>query len=838
MRKLILRVVFFSFAIIMFSGATNFDVAANPLVQTEEDDGALNGECYGLDTLFIIDQSKSMSGAHFNEASDPTEQREYAVEAAVDQLSDLGLDRCPDTTQRIAMVSFAGYVEEDFSFKDINPSTTNESRTIRETLADLIDAKVLDDDSFVGGTDPKIAFISAKEMFDDLPLTDEGEIRKRVIIFISDGQPSNVDEPIDTYVENLEKLIAQNFPFDENLLKRENCLDSLRDTEEGLQNASSEEINTCIAHCPEAECDYQGSTYIWMILLHTFEGYSRGVIDTYQTIAEDHGGALIELTENAEDIPSTFRGIISKLAGVEAALLDCGKFIVNPYLRKATLNIYKLDAGNNVTISYVDEQNQRHEIVGGVANTDDGFDLAEEWYAFGTNERYVFNYPYPGFWDLRADDCSGLDAYYEEINIDAGYEHRVPSQIAQYDREPYYDSEDPFYMEVQMIDENGQIIKQADHSRFEVHTTALVTLPDDTTETYDMEWVPEESIFRSIDPIRVPIPGMYSIDVVGKTYRHEGEPTDFESESYSSVFAEEFELFRLEDAEFNVFPVTPFQIEILSPESGAFLGAVHEAFRFSWPLDVQSIRIGARIVDSQGNPLSGDISEVLENYEDALHAHIVGFDSTNEILTYNPDTGEYWGSIRNFEEEGEHTIVVSLATGYDETYRPLNLEESVEFSRQDGIIHRANFYKSLLWGVIGMVGLRIGLCILSNRNPVSGDLVFYDGMSDLCTFSLGVGKLCGKSKRTISKKELNPYLQLGLKKVTARVQKSISGARGRETMDDGDGLYFAESLDSGHPGITIKFWPNSGERPYTIDLNPNVKTTFSEHGVLQIKYIP
>jgi hypothetical protein len=367
-----------------------------------------------------------------------------------------------------------------------------------------------------------------------------------------------------------------------------------------------------------------------------------------------------------------------------------------------------------------------------------------------------------------------------------------------------------------------------------------------------MEWVEAESIFRTTSPIEVPIPGKYVIDVIGKTNKHEGEPTlvegadgefrPIESESYDIAFPVEFELFRLAGAELIVFPVTPFQIEILSPEPGENLGPAHQNLiqgGFTWPLKINPIPIEVRIVDEDGNALPEDLNQILVNHQSALTAAVAGYDSTQ--ITLRPEAsspGYFTGEITEFEGEGPRRIIFSLESEYDERYRPLSRTTEVEFTRIDGVLQRGRFYQSMFWIAISLIVLRIGICFISNRNPVSGDLVFYDGMTELCTYNLGVSNLCGKNKRTISNKELALYLQLGLKKITAKNQKSLTGRKqGKQSFDD-EGMFFAESTDTGHPGITMKVWPDSADRPYTLDLAPNVQTSFGGSGGIQVKYIP
>lgn len=815
--------------IALFNFSTNVQGHTKEMIAHQEESSGQS--CYALDVLFIVDQSSSMSGYGGNPASDPTEQRKYAVEAVIDQLTDISLDRCPGIEHRIAVVSFGSEATVDLSFSNINPSNFEDADQLRELLRRNILAKDMYE------THPKLGFEEAKELFDELPTSGNNEIRKRVIIFITDGIPSGAGQTFaNLYIDQMEQQIAQDFPFDSSLLKKEQCLDDLRVRYMDLDNAPPESVNTCLSLCPEASCNYSESTYIWMILFKSFEAYPRGLLDTYRNIAESHGGELIELSQNRQDVPTTFRTLLSDLAGVKASLLQCGKFVVNPYLRKATLNVYKLDEDLSVTLSYTDANGTRHEIKQGDSNTAEGFDVSE-YYAFGTNERYVFNYPYPGLWDLRADDCSGLDAYYEEVNVNAGYEHRVPSEIPQYDRDPFYDTENPFYMEIQMLDENGRVIDQADHPHFAITPTMTVTLPDGSKAFYDMEWVPNEEIFRAKEPLEIPIPGIYRIDVMGTSFKHEGEPTQFESESYASVFPTEFELFSLEQAELVVFPVIPFKIDILSPENGQYLGSIHKSLLqggFKWPLPIKPISIEARIVDENNNLLP--IDEVLDSPNRALSARIVSDEETTITLTM-VSPGYYSGEVDEFDGDGINRIVVSLQSPFNERYRPLSRSVEVEFSRADNLLSNPQFYVVILIVLIVIIILRIIICVMSNNNPVRGELIFYDGTAELQRFSLHVRKMCGKNKRIISQKELASVPSLGLKKMSIKNQGRPSGRKkNQDLVDEELGMFSLQGSEEGQTGVIIKCWPTGNQRSFEMDLTPGIQASFGDVGGVQVKY--
>lgn len=351
-------------------------------------------------------------------------------------------------------------------------------------------------------------------------------------------------------------------------------------------------------------------------------------------------------------------------------------------------------------------------------------------------------------------------------------------------------------------------------------------------------------MFRAKEPMGIPIPGTYSIDIVGTTYKREDAPTPLDSESYSEIFPVANKLFRLEGVELSVFPVTPFQIEIISPQNGENLGSVHGTLlqdSWNWPLSINPIPIQAKIVNADGDTLSVELNDVLVDAENALTAAIAGAEHSTEItLLPDPSTpGLYRGEITGFEVEGVQQLIVSLQSEYNDYFRPLSRTTEVEFTRFDPLLSRAQFYKAILDAVIAVIVLRIIICIVSSSNPVRGELIFRDGTSNLCRFPLGVRKPCGKNKRVIKQKELRSFPQLGLKKIKIKNQRRLGRKQRRENEgDNGTDIFVVGDGANAHPGVNIKCWPKSKGRPYSVDVPPNTLIPYGDSGVIQVKYKP
>lgn len=636
--------------------------------------------CSAIDVVFLIDQSDSMSGNSGATATDPEEQRQYAPQGVIDILTDMVSNQCPDTIHRVAVISYGTDATLDLPLSEIRYETAQE---VRENLKDQIQAQAL------GQTNPKAAFELANQILDNAAPIGEG-VRKRVIIFITDGVPCIRDLGCGTsgtfsftgYAQEMDEQITQDFPFSDSLLEREACIATLRD-EVGPDNPlPGEAVNNCLDQYQVSDDAYQNSTYIWMILLRSGQAYPADLRQIYANIAESHAGEIIDLSDNRSEIPTTFRNILEQLTGVRAIRLACGSFAVNPYLDKAVLTFYKYDANVVVSLSYTDVRGTRYEISDGLS--DSGFSIAD-YQRDGANERYVLTRPYPGIWNLSSENCDGLDTFYDPISFSPeAYQPNIPAELPQRDRTPFYDEDSPHYLEYQMLDEAGQVVPQADHPQFAINIRFVVTDPSGQEKEYPMAWVGDELLFRAMEPLQTPIVGGYQIHVTGTTLRREGEPSPIDN-NYADVFNSSYELLN-HNGGFTVFEVTPFVLDIVEPTAEQVLIPVHGPAGPNTPPSLLPIPIRVRITDRQGQALP-DLNNVFRTPDNVLSANVTaGGNSESILLTRDlATTNEYIGEIPGLNITGDHQIVVNLVSEFNEDYYPDNRLASVAFTRLDEI---------------------------------------------------------------------------------------------------------------------------------------------------------
>lgn len=797
--------------------------------------------CSNLDVIFIVDQSDSMSGASGGRANDPTIQRKNAVEGMIDLLVDLSLDQCPDSYHRLGIISFGneGQSQVDLNLTDINPRNPQDAQELRGELKSKVLATAL------GQTYPEEAFDKAWEMFEFSAAAGDDEPRKRVILFITDGFPCLDGECNPNRYEesttSLRNLIDDRFDFTENLKKREACLARLRDTY-GDDEIPAAESTACLEQNDVPDGDYQKSTYIFTILLrNSGENTPTRAQDILDTMSQNYSGQLIALRRNAEDIPTTLRKILSQLAGVRPNLLDCGQFAVNPYLKKALITAYKTSEDVQIKLSYIDAENNTHVIQGG--GPADGFELAPDtgYYVFGANERYDILNPYPGIWSLESTNCDGIDVYYDEVEI-LPKEYAPLSQIPQYDREPYYNRDDPFYLEYQLQDSstNGAVISQSAKELFIINVLTQVTAPDGTETTYALKWNSASQTFRAEKPLLVPLEGTYKYTITGTTLRHDGNPI-INTENETQVFNQEQILFSVENVEFSALDVVPVQVLPVSPLIGAQVGNVHDTILGGWPLKELPLAIRVKIIDENGVTLT-NVSEVLATPENSIQATlkysptpspqqdgILLPDQVSQPITLIPDPenpGEFVGSIAEFAYEGSHILTLdisseSLARGYWVYDRSID----VSFTRTDCLLCRAVTYYVILGIIIAIILIIIAYNIAIRTNKVSGSLIFMDGSENIAEFGL----YNGINFRTIRPRELDGYPQLALKSM--KIQNIGKKKRVNKQQDEMAGGFYSDDAQ----GVRVDCVSSAG-RKFSVELYPKTPTIYSDETMAQMLY--
>ena len=742
MKKIILFLVA---VMVIFSLSVNVNAKSEfKGIQSED-----SNSCYSLDVIFVVDQSGSMTGPIH--PTDPTNQRETAIEAMVDWLAENALDVCPDARHQVGVISFGYKPRVEFGLREVAPDSIEELLALEDELHE----KVVADE--MGYTDPLKAFELIQEMFEDSKIT-TGGIRKRVVIFLTDGQIDLGDggSP-EGYTQKLVNYINNNLPFDKSLLAREQCVSFQAKAYDKLENVPYEKLNECYKNNIVEDSAYENSTYLFMVLMNYGSAWPKSIRQMYDEVATSHAGEAKDFyndgKENRNEIPAYFQNVLATLAGVPTGVVSCGSVAINPYLEKAVFVFYKFSPDTKVSLRYTDTSGQLHQMVGGESENG-GFEI-EDYQKYGTNERYIFTKPYPGVWFIESDRCAngGINAFYQEVQVNAGGFVLPFSSLPVYDLTPYYDTSAPTYLTYQMHNDAGEVVGNSDQSIFSINAKAVVTDSSGKETSYILEWNQEDQLFRSTEPLQVPLVGPYTVSITGITKIHAGELSGV-SESLPKTFDTDKVLFFHPNLEFKVENVIPFVIDLKSPKDKVVLPQIHATILQGWPLRVTPIPVSVKIKYRDRTTLNvpdESVNSILTDPNNALEAWVVAGDGTESehvILKQNlevPD--EFSGDIPGNDSELPMTLHVRLSGETQQGYRPDMREVTAVFSRQDkNPFYRSGFYIFLMILLIIAMILAILKYIYDHTDPVRGKLIIQMNSVPVRTEDLYSGQRTTKFK--------------------------------------------------------------------------------------------
>ncbi|MEW5988741.1 MAG: hypothetical protein AB1791_19100, partial [Chloroflexota bacterium] len=289
----------------------------------------------GLDVLFIVDQSDSMarltSGVQPN---DPLGLRFYAPWYAMYWMGEDHLLLHPDVTFRLALVSFGSTAEVwDFGggrhWQEIDPASRDAWQPTYDNLNQQLQGSLRDDFSqrHLGATNFVEAFEAAKMVFDELA-SGEGN-RQRVIIVLTDGQPSIEGEDAAGHMRRLQELAATSFPEPGYRIYVVAMIDYSSDYWAALEPAWEQLTNDpCMAaECPDPSLD------------------RASVVASNDDVGHRFQDILQDLTRN-----------FPKPEGVEVVdeAVVPGPLPVPPYLSSITFTYFKSDPAEHLVLA--DEQ--------------------------------------------------------------------------------------------------------------------------------------------------------------------------------------------------------------------------------------------------------------------------------------------------------------------------------------------------------------------------------------------------------------------------------------------------------------------------------------------------
>lgn len=728
-----------------------FAAPAAPALTYEDPTPPPGPICYGLDVVFLIDQSGSMSGGSGSAANDPQQNRIYAPHYALDWLANNRLGLCPDAVHRMGVVSFGGDARTDLDLgqTQINPDAQAGWDTLQPTLEGRINGADL------GATDPAKAFALAKDMLDHAPALG-GELRKRAIILLTDGQPCvsgvgcsfDANDPVNTtYLENLVKYVHDNFAFSPALKDQDAAFRAALQQWGKFEDIPQEERDRIFTEHPVAAPEMFSSTYIYIVAMNSSTPYLRIVENAFGGLTRDYGGELIDLPNNLNAVPRVFNDIMSWLAGITPTLLGCGNLPVDPYLSGATLDIFKVADGLEVKINH-----NGKNLTSGQGDLD--YFHVNEYGVHGAVEHYRFVQPPAGLWQIDAANCDGIEASY--IQFSPQVTQTLPvGTVPNYNvAGKTYDENHPFYLEYQVKDkELGNPLNN--NPDYPLDMKATITAPDGSKTETGMEFV-ADGRWKSIDPIPVNQLGDYTVEMVAMA------PCVADPNNPARCPNPMFEVVRDASGKYTTGNVEPFSVVIFEPADQSNV-PLHTSILAG--LKIAPVEVVLQVQDKDGNPVPY-ATYITGDPNTALQVTLSANNETQPVtgLTVSDDGLSLVGQAALPEFEGQNTLMVNVSpNGYDfNRYIPSGLPVVSNFTRSDTWLTNPLFWKVVGGILLALLAVLVAVFIYNRMDPVRGVLKFSSGES-YQTVSLYTGW-----RKSVVRLPAVKARQLGIAKVIAK----------------------------------------------------------------------
>lgn len=682
-------------------------------------------DCFAMDIVFIIDQSRSMSRP--NNPNDPLGQRFNAPRYALDWLANNRLSRmmnCPDMVHRIGVISFGTTVKVQMELTALDPNSGDEWKTKLRELEPKIEALNLE------GTDPRLAFIEAKTMLDkaDRPGTLP---RKRGIILLTDGQPctatgqgcNSQEDPFwITYWNQLSGQIQKDFRFTDAVKKRDEAIHKADELYGGLDKIPSEERNRLLVDNPVSDDDLYNSVYIWVVAMNDAVKIPDDLSQIINEMAVGHNGELIKLNQNLAEIPAVFNKIMSSLAGVQPTILPCGNLAVNPYLSGVSLDIYKAANGLEVELDV-----NGHKVKNGEGSKDI---LNYTYNSYGATEHYLFDRPPGGLWKMVCSDPNGAQVSFQPFNAQVKMIDPV-AVLPQYNvNGAKSDPNHPWFLKFQIRDtSNGNPLTEDENYPLSMRAVVIDPNNQETVITRfkyltDGQWLAQ-------DPVPVHLKGDYKVSLTGTA--------DCVSDPNRSDLCGDPQILVVQssDGKYSATDVKLFKMVILNPVENPPL-PLHGPLLPGW-LAIQPIPIEVELQDLDGKMLSPE--EVLNVSPDQAMTFslIAGGENANGNLRLSSDQlGRFVATVNDPAILGAHTLTVNMGDVYKfETWLPQQNSVSVAFTRRDPLLQEPMFYRVLIAALIALLAGVVIYLIRIGTFPLMGTLTF---VKDTTSVPIGLGR--------------------------------------------------------------------------------------------------
>ncbi len=630
-------------------------------------------KCKAVDMVLLIDQSHSMDSFNDREGF-----RIFAARDIIQRLAVNALIECPEAEHRLAV----GYFGSNFEWVNFAPpgqpqsfwanignysNVTNTDTWQQEQVKPLHNKIVVED---MGSTNIEEALRQAMVLLEDLGPS--GDLpRSKVVVLITDGNP---------YVN----------PEDTN-----------------LNNSMPPVVDVLSGHYPYHEPSMEGDVRFWVLALNQegsaylttaflLDGERITVEDFWKQETQWRGGDFLRMKQNRNEIPYSLNVIYESVVDTTGTSLPCGSkfFYVDPYTEAATIVFAKNRPGISVALVYFGNEQEpvytikngqvfdnNNDVVEDFRSTDgkvtDGQRLLiEYWAEIERSEHYVLHFPDVGRWRIDSLDCPDVKARYQPRII--GVDLVSPSiSLPAYEDAPYYEVQQPVFFQAQLVDDGGNSILE--DPNYPLDVTLTYSDPEGnlvpSSEGAD-EWQLSsigDGVWESENPILVPLPGQYIIEVSAQT--NSPDPTAQQT-IIQLTDRQEFSMTALD--------IGRFYFDVTVPEKDAALplNKVIKQVKQGEPVSVkvQVYDKDGEILETKGVIIdSKPFVASLVHVESQTVIESIALSETGEPGAYAGTFRE--GDLQTIDPAGEYQISVDFVGEVTSSWVSVIQTESTEFER-------------------------------------------------------------------------------------------------------------------------------------------------------------
>lgn len=442
----------------------------------------------GLDILFLVDQSASMSGATGRPPTDPNNLRFEAIQYALDTLSEYRALVPEGSVFRMSVVNFGGRAEVNLPWTEVGQAGDARWESERARLMQMLSADAFQSDNEMSlATDFLAGLEVASAQFAQLPSPTDGQ-HLRAVVVLTDGAPCI---PISTDM---------------------GCDDRAR------------QLSYMIDLVSFVETEFVGADYqFFVIAIDDAESYWPDFESYWQQIVgqPERASPVTSSTEVAQRFLVILARLLDSLRTDDDSVIgervdlanDQAQIIVPPYHQMLRITLFKSQPSGSLEIidpegKLLDTSEVKVEVSG----------------SSGLIEVWTVSMPQPGIWQLAAVNSASLvDVYKDLISIDR--EVVLPTAALNV----FF----PAVVELRLHDDNGNLLPDYYLPQYALEIAGQLNLPDGSSTSLSFNQVNTGVYQAKFTPTQA---GKYTVGVRATSHNVDGTEFVVFDEAAANMF--------------------------------------------------------------------------------------------------------------------------------------------------------------------------------------------------------------------------------------------------------------------------------------------------------------